>query len=105
MNACARHADLWLYVQSRAHRGPDHASLTGRVEIVPPNQGLLIARMSKTTPGNFFEDFRLGQLIQHATPRTITAGDVALYTALYGPRFAVPTSDEVARRAREPRSP
>ena len=46
----------------------------GRVEIVPPNQGLLIARMSKTTPGNFFEDFRLGQLIQHPTPRTITAG-------------------------------
>ena len=35
--------------------------------------------MTKTTPGNFFEDFRLGQTIRHATPRTVTAGDVALY--------------------------
>lgn len=43
--------------------------------------------MSKTDPGNYFEDFGLGQVIVHATPRTITAGDVALYTALYGPRF------------------
>ena len=53
--------------------------------------------MSKTSSGNFFEDFRLGQVIQHATPRTVTAGDVALYTALYGPRFAVQSSDEFAR--------
>ena len=28
--------------------------------------------MSKTDPGNFFEDFKLGQVIVHATPRTIT---------------------------------
>src|ERR1700693_4382081 len=61
--------------------------------------------MSKTTPGNFFEDFRLGQVIQHATPRTVTAGDVALYTALYGPRFAVQSSDEFARAIGYPRSP
>ena len=26
--------------------------------------------MSKTNPGNFFEDFRIGQIIRHATPRT-----------------------------------
>jgi len=45
--------------------------------------------MSKTSAGNFFEDFRVGALIRHATPRTITAGDVALYDGLYGPRFAV----------------
>ena len=43
----------------------------------------------KTNPGSFFEDFRMGQRIVHATPRTVTAGDVALYTALYGSRFAV----------------
>src|ERR1700704_3474334 len=61
--------------------------------------------MSKTTPGNFFEDFRLGQVIQHATPRTVTAGDVALYTALYGPRFAVQSSDEFARALGYPRAP
>jgi 2-methylfumaryl-CoA hydratase len=42
--------------------------------------------------GNFFEDFSLGQKIRHATPRTVTAGDVALYTALYGSRFAVQSS-------------
>ena len=42
--------------------------------------------MSKTNSGNFFEDFKLGQVIVHATPRTVTVGDVALYTALYGPR-------------------
>ena len=34
--------------------------------------------MSKTSPGNFFEDFRIGQVIRHATPRTVTTGDVAL---------------------------
>lgn len=53
--------------------------------------------MSKTNPGNFFEDFRLGQEIRHATPRTVTSGDVALYTALYGSRFALSSSDEFAR--------
>jgi len=53
--------------------------------------------MSKTDPGNYFEDFRLGQVIVHATPRTITAGDVALYTALYGPRFSLFSSDVFAR--------
>jgi 2-methylfumaryl-CoA hydratase len=48
--------------------------------------------MSKTGAGNFFEDFRLGQTIAHATPRTITEGDVALYTGLFGSRFAVQSS-------------
>lgn len=52
---------------------------------------------AKTNPGNFFEDFRIGQTIRHATPRTITQGDVALYTALYGSRFAVQSSDAFAR--------
>ena len=40
--------------------------------------------MTKTSAGNFFEDFRLGQTIRHATPRTMTGGDVALYTGLFG---------------------
>jgi 2-methylfumaryl-CoA hydratase len=51
----------------------------------------------KTNSGNFFEDFHVGQTIVHATPRTITAGDQALYTALYGSRFAVQSSDAFAR--------
>jgi len=53
--------------------------------------------MSKTVAGNFFEDFSLGQKIVHATPRTLSDGDQALYTALYGSRFAVQSSDEFAR--------
>ncbi len=61
--------------------------------------------MTKSNPGNFFEDFRLGQVIQHATPRTLTTGDVALYGALYGPRFAVQSSDEFARGLGYPRAP
>jgi 2-methylfumaryl-CoA hydratase len=61
--------------------------------------------MSKTNSGNFFEDFRLGQTIVHATPRTVTAGDVALYNGLFGPRFAVQSSDEFARAIGYPRAP
>ncbi|MTB88971.1 MaoC family dehydratase [Aeromicrobium senzhongii] len=48
--------------------------------------------MSKTNPGNFFEDFTLGQVIDHATPRTITEGDRAVYGSIYPTRFAVPSS-------------
>lgn len=48
--------------------------------------------MSKTNPGNFFEDFTMGQVIHHATPRTVTEGDRALYGALYPTRFAIPSS-------------
>ncbi len=51
----------------------------------------------KTSPGNFFEDFRLGQVIRHATPRTVTSGDQALYASLYGSRFAVQSSAAFAR--------
>ena len=59
----------------------------------------------KTNPGNFFEDFRLGQRIRHATPRTVTAGDVALYTALYGPRFAVQSANTFAEAIGYPAAP
>lgn len=51
----------------------------------------------KTNPGNFFEDFRLGQEIVHAVPRTVTAGDVALYIGLTGSRFALHSSDAFAQ--------
>jgi len=52
---------------------------------------------NKTNSGNFFEDFRIGQELRHATPRTVTEGDVALYTGLYGMRFAFNSSDAFAR--------
>jgi 2-methylfumaryl-CoA hydratase len=61
--------------------------------------------MTKTNPGNYFEDFKLGQVMRHATPRTITEGDVAMYVAFTGSRFAVTSSDEVARAAGLNRSP
>ncbi|MEM6732442.1 MAG: MaoC family dehydratase [Myxococcota bacterium] len=59
----------------------------------------------KTRPGNYFEDFRVGQEIHHATPRTITAGDVAVYNSLFGPRFAVHSADTFARHLGLERSP
>src|SRR5689334_19410577 len=52
----------------------------------------------KINSGRFFEDFQLGQEIVHATPRTVTTGDVALYNGLFGSRFAVQSSDAFARR-------
>jgi 2-methylfumaryl-CoA hydratase len=61
--------------------------------------------MAKNNPGNFFEDFRLGQVIAHATPRTVTTGDVSLYTALCGSRFAVQSSDAFARAIGYPQAP
>src|ERR1700704_672332 len=61
--------------------------------------------MTKTGTGNFFEDFRIGQMIRHATPRTVTVGDVALYGGLFGPRFAVQSSDAFAPAIGYPRAP
>lgn len=61
--------------------------------------------MSKAKTGNYFEDFRIGQVLVHATPRTITHGDVALYNGLYGPRFAVQSADTFAQAIGYPRAP
>jgi 2-methylfumaryl-CoA hydratase len=60
---------------------------------------------SKTSTGNFFEDFRVGQEIRHATTRTLTEGDAALNIALYGSRFAINSSDVFARSLGLPRAP
>jgi 2-methylfumaryl-CoA hydratase len=62
-------------------------------------------RQGKTNPGNFFEDFTVGQVLQHATPRTLTSGDIAVYNSLYSPRFAVQSSDAFARAVGYPHSP
>ena len=43
--------------------------------------------MGKGAVGRFFEDFRLGEVIEHATPRTVTVADATLYQALTGSRF------------------
>ena len=58
-----------------------------------------MAMMTKSNPGNFFEDFSIGQQIAHATPQTVTEGDIALYRALTGNRYAQYSSVEFARAA------
>ena len=47
----------------------------------------------------------MGQKIIHATPRTITSGDCALYTALYGSRYALHSSKEFAKKMSLDESP
>ena len=47
--------------------------------------------------GYFFEDYRVGQKFVHATPRTITSGDVALYLALTGARHPAHCASTVAQ--------
>jgi len=57
--------------------------------------------LSKINPkinvGNFFEDFSIGQKIVHPLPRTISEGDVSLYIAFTGSRFALNSSDILAQ--------
>jgi 2-methylfumaryl-CoA hydratase len=53
--------------------------------------------MSKTNHGRFFEDYKLGEVIRHAVPRTVSGGERALYHALYPARHALYSSDEFAR--------
>ncbi len=59
----------------------------------------------KTRAGNFFEDYRIGQILDHATPRTVSEGDRALYGAIYPTRFALYSSDPFARSCGLRRSP
>jgi 2-methylfumaryl-CoA hydratase len=51
----------------------------------------------KSDPGNFFEDFVVGDELIHATPRTITEADAALYTGLTGSRYALYSADTFAQ--------
>ena len=53
--------------------------------------------MTKSNPGNFFEDFRVGMEIHHATPLTLTTGDISLYRALTGSRHALYSAETFAR--------
>ena len=55
--------------------------------------------------GYFFEDYRLGHHFYHATPRTITAGDVALYIALTGARQPLHCAETVAQALGYPQCP
>lgn len=53
-------------------------------------------KQQKTRRGRYFEDFHLGQIIQHPTPRTISEGDSAFYIALTGARQVVHSAKPVA---------
>ena len=53
--------------------------------------------MTKIALGNFFEDFYVEQEIIHPLPRTITEGEVSLYIALTGSRYALHASEPFAR--------
>ena len=46
---------------------------------------------------NFFEDYKVGQVIDHAVPRTASGSKRALYHALCPARHALYSSDEFAR--------
>ncbi|MEP7210140.1 MAG: MaoC family dehydratase [Alphaproteobacteria bacterium] len=51
----------------------------------------------KSDPGNFFEDFAVGDELIHATPRTVTEADAALYVGLTGSRYALYSADTFAQ--------
>jgi 2-methylfumaryl-CoA hydratase len=59
----------------------------------------------KTNAGRFFEDFHIGETLRHATPRSVTAGEVSLYSAIFGSRFAVQSADSFAAAIGYPKSP
>lgn len=59
----------------------------------------------KTNAGRFFEDYRLGEVIVHAVPRTVKMGERALYHALYPARHALYSSDQFAQGCGLPFSP
>lgn len=59
----------------------------------------------KTDPGRFFEDFRLGETLEHATPRSVSEADAAIYLALAGTRFAVNSADPFAQALGLARAP
>ncbi|NIY80500.1 MaoC family dehydratase [Celeribacter sp. HF31] len=59
----------------------------------------------KTNPGRFFEDYNIGQVIEHAVPRTVSGGERALYHALYPARHALYSSDEFAESCGLEKSP
>ncbi|MCW1950022.1 MAG: MaoC family dehydratase [Octadecabacter sp.] len=61
--------------------------------------------MSKTNSGRFFEDYSVGQVIDHAVPRTVSGGERAIYHMLYPARHALHSSDAFAQNCGLANSP
>ena len=60
---------------------------------------------AKTNKGRFFEDYKVGETLHHAVPRTVKDGERALYHALYPARHALYSSDQFAQSCGLPASP
>src|SRR3569623_644153 len=60
--------------------------------------------MSKVFTGRYFEDFRIGQQLVHAVPRTLHGGDISSYFQLTGDRHPLARSTELARSLGFPRA-
>lgn len=54
--------------------------------------------MNKNFKSRYFENYILGETIDHSVPRTITEGDVSIYLATTGSRFAVNYSHEFSKK-------
>ena len=54
--------------------------------------------MNKNFKSRYFEDYSLNETINHSVPRTITHGDVSLYLATTGSRFALNYSKEFSEK-------
>lgn len=63
------------------------------------------ALYSRPIEGYFLEDFEIDHVFRHATPRTVTSGDVALYIALTGARNPLHCSEPLARSMGYPACP
>lgn len=75
---------------------PDPQPATTRAPTGAASQPESTNAMSHDRSGNYFEDFRPGMRIRHATPRTLTEGDRSLYIALTGSRSALGTAQTAA---------
>lgn len=60
---------------------------------------------TKISTGRFFENFTLGEVIHHPTPRTITDGDAALYIGLTGTRQVISSAETIAQSLGYPKRP
>ena len=61
--------------------------------------------IGKNNLGRFFEDYWLGEVIEHAVPRTVQGGERALYHMLYPARHALHSSDAFAQNCGLAESP